>query len=94
MVIGCSQGNLSQYEKDNPTISVKNIIPLRIAYNVSFDWLLLGVGDMFLPDTGVVQPAENTVVHKPVNAKKDDKVIKEINELLSRVQKKLREMKG
>jgi len=93
MVIGCSQGNLSQYETDRPIIPVKCIIPLRVTYNVNLDWLLLGVGEMFLPDTGIQQPADKQTFKKPINTKKNDKLIKEIDKLLADVHKKLQEMK-
>jgi len=92
MVIGCSQGNLSQYEKDSPIIPVKCIIPLRVTYNVNLDWLLLGVGDMFLPDMGVQQQVENPISKEPVKRKKKDKLVKEINELLAEVKRKLEQM--
>jgi len=94
MVIGCSQGNLSQYEKDSPIIPVKCIIPLRVTYNVNLDWLLLGVGDMFLPDMGVQQQVEKATNVVSVKNKARNRLIKEMDELTAEVDRKVKKMKG
>jgi len=81
MVMGCTQGNISRYEKDGTIMSIKYLIPLRKAYNVNLDWLLLGRGEMFQPETYVQPPVEITSIKKSANPTKKDKMIKKMNEL-------------
>jgi len=82
MAIGCSQANISKYEKDSTTMSIEFLIPLRKAYNVNLDWFLLGIGDMFLTDTGVQRASKSKA-----QPKKKDKMIKEIDDMQMRLQK-------
>jgi len=96
MVFGCTQANISYYEKDGNTLPVKYIIQLRDTYNVQLDWLLLGRGEMFITDTHTKQPTEPPVAKASVNPKTKNKVIKKINELsteLQRVSQELQELK-
>jgi len=94
MTIGCTQGNISQYEKDGSTMSIKYLIPLRSAYSVNLDWLLLGIGKMFVSDTGtgIPQPADIPLIKGGGNPKKNEKLVKEINQLSADVQKTLQKV--
>jgi len=93
MVMGCTQANISLYEKDGSTMSVKYLVPLRNAYNVNLDWLLQGVGEMFLPPTSFSQPAEKPVIKTSAPSKNKDKLLKKIDMLSAELQKALRELK-
>jgi len=92
MVMGCSQVNISQYEKDDTTMSIKYLIPLRKAYNVNLDWLLLGLGEMFLPITSSQQPVEKPIINGYISPKKKDKLVKEIKKLSAELQRILQDL--
>jgi len=91
MVMGCTQGTVSLYEKDGTTMSVKCLSPLRKAYNVNLDWLLHGVGEMFMSDTYNQQSTENQPPVEVKNKKKD-KLLKEIYRLSAEMQHILQEL--
>jgi len=93
MVMGCSQSNISYYENDGNTISVKCLIALRNAYNVNLNWLLLGMGEMFLPVSGIQQPTESPTLMRYISPKKKDKLAKKIMELSDELQNILQELK-
>jgi len=82
MTIGCSQANISKYEKDSTTMSIEFLIPLRKAFNVNLDWLLLGIGEMFISEPRV--PRTSRIKQKP---KSNDKMIKEIDDVQLKLQK-------
>jgi len=93
LVLGCTQANISQYEKNGAIMSAKYLIPLRNAYNVNLEWLLLGVGSMFLPDTFIHSSDENQTSTISINPERKDKLLKDIDELALSFQKILIEMK-
>jgi len=91
MVMGCTQGTVSLYEKDGTTMSVKCLSPLRKAYNVNLDWLLHGVGEMFMSDSYLQQSTEN-LTSVELKIKKKDKLIKEMVRLSTEMQNVLQEL--
>jgi len=93
LVLGCTQANISQYEKNGAIMSAKYLIPLRNAYNVNLEWLLLGVGGMFLPDTFVHPSDESQTSTISVNPERKDKLLKDIDDLSVIFQRILLEMK-
>jgi len=92
MVMGCTQANISLYEKDGSTMSIKYLIPLRNAYSVNLDWLLQGVGDMFLPLTSFSKSSENPIIKASVSPKQKNKLLKKIDTLSMELQKTVREL--
>jgi len=87
MAIGCSQANVSKYERNGTAMSIEFLIPLRKAYNVNLDWLLLGIGEMFVPITCIPQPSENhSTLPEPPNKQR-------LNELSAELQRISEEIK-
>jgi len=92
MVMGCTQANVSVYEKDYSSMSAKYLTSLRNAYDVNLDWLLLGTGKMFVSNSSAKQSNEDLAVKGPTYTKERAKLIKEINKLSSDVQAILKKM--
>jgi len=96
MVLGCTQANISHYEKDGITMSAKCLVLLGDTYNINLNWLLLGIGGMFISEGFIPHTTENPANKEIVNPKKKTKVIKKIDELAvesQRISQELQELK-
>jgi len=96
MVMGCTQANISYFEKEGNMLSAKYLILLGETYSVNLNWLLLGIGEMFMTDNVVQQPAENQTSKEIMNPKKKNKAIKKISELSAesqRISQELQELR-
>jgi len=100
MVMGCTQANVSVYEKDGSAMSAKYLTSLRNAYSVNLDWLLLGTGKMFISSSSAPQPNEQQteqqielpIIKGPTNTREKARLIKEIKRLSVDLQEILQKM--
>jgi len=100
MVMGCTQANVSVYEKDSSAMSAKYLASLRNAYNVNLDWLLLGTGKMFISSSTSQQTTEQPeeqqtelpIIKGPTNTREKARLIREIKRLSVDLQDILQKM--
>lgn len=80
--LGVTDSAISRVLKGQTLPSSKILIPLGEKLGISIDWILFGVGDMF------INPSELNAVKKEIEEKKGNKSNKEIEHLKQKLKEK------
>jgi SOS-response transcriptional repressor LexA len=63
-ILGVSQGTLSDLEKNKTAPSFQTLQKLKNRFaDISSDWLLTGVGEMFITDSEIISSESNQILH-------------------------------